>query len=172
MLIAQGLEHGGGIFQDFCLFLQVGKGVHAAVGENDHLAQGGDLIEHTVGGQVGGAQAVLLVEYRTHQVCRTQNALHEEIRLAFGAQGHRLGGAIRVCIAGNNLIIGRLLAQTGQHSPDFVRMAYQDGGGDALFFSGHYCFDNGLIMSRRHSDDAALATLGGLHNALDSMDHK
>ena len=51
-------------------------------------------------------------------------------------------------------------------------MAYQDGGWRCPLFSGHYGFDNGLIVSRRHSDDAALATLGGLHNALDSMDHK
>ena len=48
--IAQGLKHSGGIFQNLCFFLQVGEGVHATVSENEHLAQGGNFIEHTVGG--------------------------------------------------------------------------------------------------------------------------
>ena len=50
-LIAQRLQHGGGILQNFGFLLQIGEGVHAAVGEDDHFAQGGDLVEHAVGGE-------------------------------------------------------------------------------------------------------------------------
>ena len=50
-LVPQGLEAHGGVFQNVRLFLQVREGVHAAIGEDDHPAQGRDLVEHAVGGQ-------------------------------------------------------------------------------------------------------------------------
>ena len=170
--IAQRLQHGGGIFQNFGLLLQIGEGVHAAVGENDHFAQGGDLVEHAVGGEMGGAQAALLVEHSPHQVGCAQNALHEEVGFALGAQSHSLGGAVRVGIGGDDLIGYRVFADVLQHPADLVSVTHQNGGGNALAAGGHHGLDDRLIVRRSYGDHAALTALGGLHNALDGIDHK
>ncbi len=161
-LIAQSVQHHGGILQNFSLLVQIGEGVDAAVGEDHHLAIGGDLIEHAVGGEMAGAQAMLLVEHGAHQIGGAQDALHQEISLTLCAQGHGLGGAVGVAVTGDDLIIGRILAQTGQHVIDLVHMAHQNGGGDALLAGLHHRLDDGLVVCGGHGDDAGLTALGGL----------
>ena len=111
---------------------------------------------------MAGTQAALLVEHGAHQIGSAQDALHQEIGLALGAQGHGLGGAVGVAVAGDDLIIGGVLTQTGQHVLDLVHMAHQNGGGDALLAGLHHRLNDRLVVCGGHGDDAGLTALGGL----------
>ena len=111
---------------------------------------------------MAGAQATLFVEHGAHQIGGTQDALHQEIGLALGAQGHRLGGAVGVAVTGDDLVIGGVLTQAGQHVLDLVHMAHQNRSGDALLAGLHHGLDHGLVMCGGHGDDAGLTALGGL----------
>ena len=110
---------------------------------------------------MAGAQTVLLVEHSAHQVGGAQDTLHQEIGLALGAQGHGLGGAVGVAVTGDDLVIGGVLAQTGQHVLDLVHMAHQNGSGDALLAGLYHGLDDGLVVSGGHGDNTGLTALGG-----------
>ena len=170
-LIAQGLEAHGGVFQNVRLFLQVREGVHAAVGEDNHPPQGGDLIEHAVGGQAAGAQAVLLIEHRPHQVGSAQDALHQEIGPALRAQSHGLGGAVGVRVAGDDLIGGGVLPQLPEHGGDLVRVAHQHRNGNALPPGLRHRLDHRPVMGGGHGDDPGLPAPGRLDDAVNGLDH-
>ena len=171
VLVAQGLQHHGGVLQDLGLFVQVGEGVDTAVGEKHHPVQRGDLIEHAVGGEVGGAQAVLLIEYGPHQVGGSQNTLHQEVGPALCAQGYGLGSAVGIAVAGHYLIGGRILAQSAEHGRDLLLMAHQNGGGNALAAGIHHGFDHRLVVGGSYGDDTGPAAAGGGNNAINGMYH-
>ena len=111
---------------------------------------------------MAGAQTMLLIKYGAHQIGGAQNALHQEIGLSLGAQGHGLGGAVGVAVTGDDLVIGGVLAQTGQHVLDLVHMAHQNGSGDALLAGLYHGLDDGLVVSGGHGDNTGLTALGGL----------
>ena len=73
VLIAERLQHHGGILENLGLLVEIGERVHATVGQDQHAAQCGNLIEHAVRGEVARAQAMLLVEYGAHQIGGAQN---------------------------------------------------------------------------------------------------
>ena len=171
MLIAQRLQHHSGVLQNVRLLLQIGEGVHAAVGQHQHTTQRGDLVQHAVGGQMLGTQTVLLIENSTHQVGGAQNALHQEVGLTLGAQRHGLGRAVLIGVAGDDLVVGGVLAQCGKHGADLVHMSHQNGRGDALLTSLHHRLDHGLVMSGCHGDDPGGAALGGGDDAVNGMYH-
>ena len=52
-----------------------------------------------------GTQAVLLVKHRAHQIGSAQDALHQEVGFSLGTQGHGLGRAVLVGIAGDDLVV-------------------------------------------------------------------
>ena len=159
-LIAQRLQYHGSIFQNFGFFVQIGEGVDAAVGENYHLAIGGDLVEHAMGGEMAGAQAMLLIKYSAHQVGGAQNALHQEIGLAISAQRHGLGGAVGIAVAGNDLILIGIFSQTGQHGADLIHMAHQNGSGDTLLAGFYHGFNDRLVVGSGDGDDTGFPALG------------
>ena len=73
-----------------------------------------------------GTQTVLLIENSMHQVGGAQNALHQEVGLTLGAQRHGLGRAVLIGVAGDDLVVGGVLAQCGKHGADLVT-AFQMG---------------------------------------------
>ena len=171
MLIAQRLQHHGGVLQDLRLFVQIGEGVDAAIGEHQHPAQRGDLVEHTVGGQVGGTQAMLLVEHGAHQVGGAEDALHQEVGSALGAQRHGLGGAVPIGVAGDDLIGGGIFAQLGEHGADLVGVTHQNGGGDTLPAGLDYRLDHRLVVGGCHGDDTGAAAACGGNDAVNGVYH-
>ena len=114
---------------------------------------------------------MLLVEHRAHQVGGAQDALHQEVGLALGAEGHRLGGAVLIRIAGDDLVGGGVLAQIGEHGADLVGVAHQDGGGDAFLPGFNHRLDDRLVVGGGHGNDAGLAALGRGDDAVNGVYH-
>ena len=50
-------------------------------------------------------------------------------------------------------------------------MAHQNGRGDTFAAGFHNGFDNGLVMSCGHSNNAGRTALGGGNNAVNGVDH-
>ena len=171
MLIAERLQHHGGILENLGLLVEIGERVHAAVGQDQHAAQRGNLIEHAVRGEVARAQAMLLVEYGAHQIGGAEDALHQEVRLALGAERDGLGGAVLISVTGDNLIGDGILTGLAQHLLDLGDVADENGGRDALLAGLDNGLDHGLVMRGRDGDNAGLAALGRLENPVNGVNH-
>ena len=114
---------------------------------------------------------MLFIENGAHQVGGAQNPLHQEVGLSLGAQCHGLGGAVLIGVTGDDLIGGGILAQTGQHGLDLVRMTHQNGGSDALLAGLDHGLDHRLVVGGGYGDDAGFAAAGGGNDAINGVYH-
>ena len=114
---------------------------------------------------------MLLVEHGAHQVGGAEDALHQEVGSALGAQRHGLGGAVPIGVAGDDLIGGGIFAQLGEHGADLVDVTYQNGGGDTLPAGLDYRLDHRLVVGGCHGDDTGAAAACGGNDAVNGVYH-
>ena len=121
---------------------------------------------------MGGTQALFLIEYGAHQIRCAQDALHQEVSLALGAERHGLCGAVGIRVGGNDLIGIGILVLLPEHAANLVSMAHQNGSGNALTAGGNHGLNDGLIVGSRYGDDTAGTAFGGVYDALNGVNHE
>ena len=86
-------------------------------------------------------------------------------------EGHGLGRAVLVGIAGDDLVVGRGFTQAGQHRLDLFLMSHKNGRGNTLPAGLDHSLDNRLVVGRRHGDNAGLSAFGRRDDAVDRVYH-
>ena len=150
--------------------LQIGIGVHSAVGQIQQAGKSGHFIDHHMAEMASLPQALLLVHHRTHQIGGTQNALHQKVGFPLAHQFHGFPGTKHRVFFLHQRKLCRL-SQLVQNRPDLFPVAHQNGLAQSVLCPLANRPQHILIVSRCHGQTAGRTAPGRLQKGIKCSDH-